>query len=215
MKKFNNKSIVSLAAMAALSTLLSACGGGGSSSDGTDSVTSGPNAFKDMQVTYAVACKGWQETTYTAGVGVTPSANVSDQGSVAITALVGTDRANVTVHATAYKSAPNDPAGSKCDPAALTEDITVTGQIRDLGTTKLYAAPNGPAGAKVTAKVVEFTYYGFTMAKGVLSGVDIPTPNMTTQVAYLIDGDKLYLGSGGRGADGLALHLATRFGVKQ
>ena len=51
------------------------------------------------------------------------------------------------------------------------------------------------------------------MRKGQLSGT-IPTPGAKTQMAYLVDRNKLYLSSGNREADDLGNGLSTRFGVK-
>ena len=195
---------ITLAAM--IAATLAACGGGGSSSAGTATASAGTdnNAFKDLQGTYAIACDGSADTT---GL----NASWSNQGSVVVTDLVGSDKANVTLHSLSYTSPAGDSSGGRCDAARLSTDITVTGQIRALGTTKSYT---GPTGAVVTAQVVEFTYYGFTIAKGSLSGT-LPLPNTTTQIGYVIDGNKLYLGHGHRGADGLGDTLSSRFGVRQ
>jgi hypothetical protein len=183
---------------ATIAAALTACGGGGSSA-GTDN-----NPFKALQGTYAVACDGFADTT-----GLNTS--WSSQGSVAVTDLVGSDKANVTLHSLSYSSPAGDSSGGSCDAARLTTDLTVTGQIRALGTTKAYTDAGG---ATVAAQVVEFTYYGFTITKGSLSGT-LPLPNTTTQIGYVLDGNKLYLGHGHRGTDGLGDALSRRYGLRQ
>jgi hypothetical protein len=193
--------ITNLLALTAIGAALAACGGGGSSSD---SAGSGSNVFEGMQGTYVVACDGWADP-----YGLNES--WSNDGSITVSELVGSDRANVSIRSKGYKSPAGDTSGGHCDSTKLDGDITVTGQIRDLGTTKVYT---GPTGAPVTAKIVEFTYFGFTLAKGSLSGT-IPLPNATTQIGFVLDGKNLYLGKGTRGADGLAKELGKRFGVKQ
>lgn len=206
----NNKLEIKLVAMpvavAALSAALAACGGGGGDGGGSEQASAGANVFEGMQGTYVVACDGWIDPTN----GVYPSS--SNEGSITIAELVGTDRANVSLRSKSYESPAGDTSGGRCESTKQTGDITVTGQIRDLGTTKTYTGPNG---TPVAAKVVEFTYYGFTLSKGSLDGVTVPLPNATTQIGYVLDGGKLYLGKGTRGADGLAKELGKRFGVKQ
>ena len=88
--------------------------------------------------------------------------------------------------------------------------MTVTGEMRDLGKTKTYTLSSGK---KVSAKVVEVSCESFTLRKGQLRGT-IPTPGAKTLMAYLVDGNKLYLSSGNREADGLGDGLSSRFGVK-
>ena len=206
----NNKLEIKLltvpVAVSALSAALAACGGGGGDGGGSEQASAGSNVFEGMQGTYVVACDGWSDPTN----GLNRS--WSSDGSITIAELVGTDRANVSLRSKGYESPAGDTSGGRCDSTKQTGDITVTGQIRDLGKTKNYT---GADGKPVTAKVVEFTYYGFTLSMGSLDGVTVPLPNTTTQIGYVLDGNKLYVGKGSRGEDGLAKELGKRFGVKQ
>lgn len=190
MKPHSNFAVITL-----LCATLAACGG---SDDGNGDTSA--NTFKPMLGTYTVACSGYQSR----------DTNVSEDGSVTITELVGADRAKVSIQARNYASPSTDPGGRQCDAAKVNTDLTVTGEIRDLGKTKTYTRPDG---SKITAKVVEVSCETFTMRKGQLSGT-IPTPGAKTLMAYLVDGNKLYLSSGNREADGLGNGLSTRFGVK-
>lgn len=61
---------------------------------------------------------------------------------------------------------------------------------------------------------MEFTYTGLRLSKGSFSG-QFPTPNMTAQVAYLLDNGTLRLTSGPRQADGVGAKFHRRVGVRQ
>jgi len=181
--------------------LFVACGGGGSSGDPAPTAPVVANAFSDLQGSYAVACRAQPGAT----------TNYSDQLTITVSELIGTDRANVSVRARGYQSPAADKSGAQCDPAALTDDVTVTGQMRDLGRT---VALKGPANKPVNVRLVELTYYGFTLAKGSLGDVAIPLPNATTQIGYLLDGNALYVTKGLRGLDASGAKLSSRFGER-
>jgi hypothetical protein len=195
-----------LTAVCMSAALICACGGGGSDSTDTtsDATSSTSNVFKDLVGTYTVACRNDVDVPNS-------SVNISSQGSVSVTQLVGSDRANVTLHALLYSSPASDISGTQCADAALDLDLTVAGQIRDLGKTKNVVTADG---THKVAKVVEFTFSGFTLGKGSIGG-SVPALNTTTQIGYVFDGSKLYLGSGTRDADGIASSLHSRYGVKQ
>jgi hypothetical protein len=183
-------SIIPMAAIVA--AVLSGCGGGGDSSSGSPQ----QNAFSAMVGSYAVACDGNRNGNAINNTG-------SADGSVSIDGLAGSDRAQVTARLRQYSD-------SSCSTGALVTDITVKGEIRDLNATKDYAL----LGGTVTAKVVEFTYTGLTISKGSISG-SLPTFGVTTRMAYYLNGNKLYLSKGVRGADGLGATMSANAGVKQ
>lgn len=164
---------------------LSGCGGGGG-----DAGSSGNdnNVFRSLAGTYAVACK---------------STTIGEDGSVTIDGLSGSDRAQVSVNWRQYSQ-------PSCASSTLVADATAKGEIRSLGKTKTYTH----LGQTVTAQVVEFTYTALTISKGSYSG-SLPTFGTTTQMAYLLDGNKLYLSRGSRDADGVGTNLSPIAGVKQ
>lgn len=190
MKQYSNFAVITF-----LGAALAACGGSDEGSGDTSA-----NVFKPMLGTYTVACSGYQSL----------DTNVSDDGAVTITELVGADRAKVSIRARSYASPATDPGGRQCDAGKISTDMTVTGEMRDLGKTKTYTLSSGK---KVSAKVVEVSCESFTLRKGQLRGT-IPTSGAKTLMAYLVDGNKLYLSSGNREADGLGNGLSSRFGVK-
>jgi hypothetical protein len=181
--------------------LLAACGRAGIASAG-----GGVNVFEGLQGTYAVACARKALPSEAGAV------TASDDGSVTVGDLVGADRANVSLRVREYESPSAATVVDRCSPARLTWDFIVFGQIRDLGKTKTYS---GPVGSAANARVVEFTYHGFNLVQGSLRGMELPLLDTKTQVAYLLDGNTLYLDEGPRGADGLASRLGKRFGVRQ
>lgn len=179
---------------------LAACGGGDDSS-----ATPQVNVFEMAQGVYTVACDGYSDPT--GGL----NASWSSRGSITIEGLVGSDGATATIHSLDYGSPKGDLSGGSCTDTALTEDLTVKGQIRDLGTTKLVKRADG---SSVAAKVLEFRFDAVTFSKGSFTGT-LPAFGTTTRVPYLLVGNQLYLAKGGRDADGLAGELSPRVGVKQ
>lgn len=199
---FDKKFFGGLAFVATLAAaLLAACG-----RSGMASASGAANAFKDLQGTYAVAC-AWKGPSTDA-----ESAAVSDDGSVTVGELVGADKASVRLRIREYESPTGAASGDPCAPTRLSWDVIVFGQIRDLGKTRICP---GPAGTAVKARVVEFTYRGFDLVKGSVRGMELPLLDTTTQIAYLLDGNRLYLDQGPRDAGGPAGSLGKRFGVRQ
>lgn len=187
--------------------LLSGCGGGGgggSDDDAAAPATAADAALSAVLGRYVIACEGGIDLPYRPG-------SYSTQGTLTITADSDPRLAAVSIHVQEYQSASADPSGSRCDPAALVFDLTVNGYIRDMGTRKAIRMADN---STVSAKVVEFTYTGLKLSKGSFSG-QFPTPNMTTQVAYLLENGNLRLTSGPREADGIAAKFHRRVGVKQ
>ena len=97
-----------------------------------------------------------------------------------------------------------------CAASTLNVDVTANGMLSDKGTTKNYPDATGKT---VTAKVATFTYTGMTLSKGNLT-MSLPTFGTTTDIAYVLDGNNLYVTKGVRGADGLGDSLSTA-AVKQ
>ncbi|MFN6997192.1 MAG: hypothetical protein ACK4PH_23600 [Aquincola tertiaricarbonis] len=188
--------------------LLTACGGGGGEDDGTDAASSGDatatNGLAPLLGSYAVAC---ESITQPSG----EPAHESSQGSLVISATDDPGLAAVVIHAQAYEGASGDDSGARCDPSKLVLDLRISGHIRDLGRRKAIRAADN---STVNAKVVEFTYTGLRLSKGSFSG-QLPSLNVTTQVAYVLDNGNLRLSSGPREADGVGARLTRRVGVRQ
>lgn len=179
--------------------LLSACGGGGGSDDAP--AQAADTGLAAVLGTYAVPCEGSTSTT----------GSMSSQGKLSINASSNASAPTLDIHYQAYASAPGDTAGSRCESAALVWDLILSGHIRDMDKRKAIRLADN---STVSAKVVEFTYTGLRLSKGSFSG-QFPTPNTTTQVAYLLDNGNLRLTSGPREADGVAAKFHRRVGVRQ
>lgn len=187
--------------------LLSACGGGGSddASQADSASASAPPAFSALLGTYAVACTGRKD----------PDTGSSSQGTATITPSAQTGVADVSMRVLAYETPVADPAGQRCDPAALTLDATVSGQIRPLGTTKtVRRSDSRQDGKRYTVDLVEFTYTGLKISKGAFNGA-LPLPNVTARVGWRLEGTELRLTQGPREPDGVGDRLSERVGVKQ
>ncbi|MDB5822284.1 MAG: hypothetical protein JWR21_988 [Herminiimonas sp.] len=187
MKKFFSLVIISLPAI-----LLGACGGGDSSSP---SPTIAPSSaltttLDGLAGTYVAACS---DESYT------PSQPESAQASIVITPPNA-----VTAHLQTYDGSAN------CTAATLKQDLTVTGQLKGKATTKSYKDATGKS---LTANVVTFSLTGMTLSKGTITG-SLPTPGVTTDIAYVLSGNTLNVAKGNREADGLGDSLSRPF-VKQ
>ena len=99
---------------------------------------------------------------------------------------------------------------ASCDAAALDFDLTFLGTAADKPGSKSYT---NAAGKPVTASVATIAYSGFKLAKGNLS-VALPAAGATTDMAYVLENNTLYLSKGPRGLDGLGGSL-TPGAVKQ
>lgn len=186
------KKIISVIVLSALAVLLNACGGGSSSSGSTSSnISATINTLDALRGTYVMACKGDNNNG---------AAGESSQGTTTITTTPGsTGGAVVSMHLLNYTGSTN------CSASTLDTDVTVNGQVSGKGTTKNYIDATG---STVTANVVTFTYTGMTLAVGNLAG-SLPVAGVTTDVAYVLNGNNLYVSKGHRGADGLGDSLTT------
>jgi len=130
--------------------------------------------------------------------------NDSEQGTLVVSAPLGSDKASATIRSQYY-------AGSTtCEANKLDTDVTIAGQIRDLASTV-----NRTLGSNtVAAKVVEFRYDSLTVSKGTLSG-SLPAFGVTTKIAYVVNGTNVYFTKGGRLADGLGDSLTSTPVTKQ
>ena len=88
--------------------------------------------------------------------------------------------------------------------------MTFMGTVSDKAGSKNYKTA---AGKPVTANLATVAYSGFRLAKGNLS-FKMPMAGATTDVAYVLDNNTLYLSKGHREADGLGDAL-TEGAVKQ
>ena len=175
------------------SAVLSACGGRSNEAD-TQANTS---PLAGMQGTYAVACFG---DLYNG-----PSGQ-SQQGTITIAAPADSGSTiTVSVRLQSYVGSTN------CADSTLVLDATAYGHLVSKDTTKNYADGSGNT---VSARVATVTYERLTVSKGAFSGT-LPAIGATTDIAYVLRGNELYLSQGGRGADGLGGSLSTRPAVKQ
>lgn len=192
------KKIISVIALSASTMLLSACGGGGGdSSSGTPTVaatSTAANSLNALNGTYVLACT---DETYKNG----PAE--SSQGTLTVESVGAGNKA--TAHFQYYKGSAN------CAPATIDTDATIDGPLNGKSSTKNYTDATGKT---LTANVVNFGYANFTLARGNLT-VSLPTPGATTDIAYVLDGKKLYLAKGHREADGLGDSLSRDILVKQ
>jgi hypothetical protein len=186
------KKIFSLVVLSLPAIFLGACGGGDSSSP---SPTIAPSSaltttLDGLAGTYVAACS---DESYA------PNQPVSRQASIVITPAK-----TVSVQFQYYDSSAN------CTAANLTQDVTVTGQLSGKATTKNYKDATGKT---LTANVVTFSFTGMTLSKGTFSGT-LPTSGLTTDIAYVLNGNTLNVAKGHREADGLGDSLSKPF-VKQ
>lgn len=179
-----------------IAAALSACGGGGGGDSSTDSSgkAAAVTSIGQMGGTYVLPCKG--ETFELSKLDGRRSE--SREGTIVITPDSGTGSATISMHSKYYKNSAN------CDSAALDFDMTFRGTATDAPGSKTYT---NAAGKPVTAKVVTIAYAGFTLSKGNLDFA-LPTPGATTNMAYVVENNTLYVSKGRREADGLGDALA-------
>lgn len=95
--------------------------------------------------------------------------------------------------------------------------MTVSGTMKDLRQTKDYTmhadARRGLQERKVTVKLVQLTSSEMTISQGGFAGT-LPMPGVSGKKGYLLEGNKLYLTNGHRGADGLGDWLSHRHAVR-
>jgi hypothetical protein len=185
-----------------ITTALSACGGGGSddSSNDASGKSTASTSIAQMGGTYIFPCTG---TTFQ------PSADPSAAKSESKTATIvitpdATGKASISAHYQYYRNSVN------CDAATIDTDLTFLGTAIDKAGSKNYT---NAAGKPVAAKVATIAYSGFTLSRGNLK-LSLPAPGATTDVAYVLDNNTLYLSKGRREADGLGDAL-TLGAIKQ
>jgi hypothetical protein len=186
-----------------ITTALSACGGGGS--EGSSNDASGKSAasasIAQMGGTYTLPCTG---TTFQPSADPSADKSESETATIVITPDASTGKASISAHRQYYRNSIN------CDAATLDTDFTFLGTASDKAGSKNYT---NAAGKPVTAKVATIAYSGFTLSRGNLK-LSLPVPGATTDMAYVLDNNTLYLSKGHREADGLGDAL-TLGAVKQ
>jgi hypothetical protein len=197
-------SMRSMFTLISIALALSACGGGddsdsNGSNDAAGKSTAGAS-MAQMSGTYVLPCTG---ATFA------PSSDPDDAKSESKTATIviapdATGKASINAHYQYYRNSAN------CDPATLDFDMTFLGTATDKPGSKNYT---NAAGKPVTASIATIAYSGFRLAKGNLN-VSLPTPGATTDMAYVLENNTLYLSKGRREADGLGDAL-TAGAVKQ
>jgi hypothetical protein len=180
-----------LSVVFALSMLLAACGGGGG--DGSAPAATA-NAFDSMIGTYTTGC-------------VVLGTQQSRQFTLTISNPVGADKVSGTATSKDYFS------NNSCDENALDKSFSVSGEATALAATKniagsLFEPKTG------MAKTAEFTFSALTISKGTFNGT-IPIPGTKTPIGYLLEGNKLYVLSGSREADGLPATFSKKVLTKQ
>lgn len=195
----------------AVTLFLTACGGGGGgASDGAEAseagapsaaAPAGDAAFSTLVGNYTVACSGK----------TTADGTQSSEGTLVVTGPDETGRTQAQVHLLRYASAAGDARGAQCDPATLSFDATVSGTLRDLGSTKSVL---GADGKRYPVKLVEFTFSGLRLSKGSWTG-SLPGPDVTVRLGYRLSGGQLQTTFGPREADGVPARLHARSAVKQ
>lgn len=115
-----------------------------------------------------------------------------------------TGKATISAHYQHYFNS------ATCEAEATDFDLTFLGTAVDKSGSKTYT---NAAGKPVTASVATIAYTGFKFSKGNLK-FSLPTAGATTNMAYVIENNTLYLAKGSREADGLGDSL-TPGAVKQ
>jgi hypothetical protein len=186
-----------------ITAALGACGGGGSDSSSNDASgkSTASTSIAQMGGTYILPCRG---TTFQPSADPSADKSESETATIVITPDTVTGKASISAHHQYYRNSVN------CDAATLDSDLTFLGTASDKAGSKNYT---NAAGKPVTAKVATIAYSGFTLSRGKLD-LSLPTLGATTDMAYVLDNNTLYLSKGRREADGLGDAL-TRGAVKQ
>jgi hypothetical protein len=183
------KKIVLVAALSATAVLY-ACGGGGGSDTPTPA-GGATNPFTAMVGTYSTGCGP-------------DGATGSDITIVTISAPVGADKATISAQSKSFTGS------TTCADAAKDFDLTVNGELTALAATKTITG----SGKTGKANTVAFKYSGLKLSGGSLN-MPIPAAGTTSTGGYLLEGNKLYVLSGSRGADGLPDSFSSGVYVKQ
>ena len=187
MKNFTG--FIFIFAVSLVTAALSACGGGSSNNDAA-AQTAAASSVAQMGGTYILPCTG---EIFSGPSSVDGATRASRTVTIVITPDAATGNAKVSVHNQYYRNS------DKCDAAMLDEDLTFFGIASDKAGNKDYKTA---AGKPVTAKVVSVAYTGLRLSKGNLK-ISLPTAGATTDMAYVLDNNTLYLSKGHREKDGL------------
>ncbi len=186
-----------------VATALSACGGGGGGDSSTDAAgkAAAVTSIAQMAGTYVMPCTG---KTFPPSSDPTAAKSESQTATIVISADAASGKASVSARSQTYLNSAN------CEAAALDFDLTFRGTAVDKPGSKNYTSA---VGKSVTASVATIAYTGFTFAKGNLN-ISLPSAGATTDMAYVLENNTLYLSKGHREADGLGDAL-TLGAVKQ
>lgn len=188
-------------ALTFIASALSACGGGGGDSSTETSGKAVASSVAQIAGTYVLPCKGEDFRGSSTLDGATSD---SETATIVITPDPATGNATINARLKYYRNSAN------CDASTLDTDLTFLGTATDKAGSKSYT---NAAGKPVTAKVATIVYTGLTLSKGNLK-FSLPTPGATTDMAYVLENNTLYLSKGSRGADKLGDAL-TPGAVKQ
>lgn len=191
-----------------IATALSACGG--SSSNNSDSGSGSTDASSKASASTSIAQMGGTYILPCTGTTFTPSSDPNTTNSESKTATItikpeGSGKASIIAHYQYFRNSP------RCDAAALDFDMTFMGTASDKAGSKNYKNADGKP---VTASLVTVAYSGFKLSKGGLK-FSLPRAGATTDMAYFVDNNRLYLSKGHREADGLGASLTKEGAVKQ
>jgi hypothetical protein len=187
-----------LALLPVVAVTLLACGGGGSST---------PAASSDQSLAAYVG-------TYKTGCDLVntgdPTLNHADLGTVVINA-----DGSIAVSSQSFDTPkPATTSGNYCaSSATVTEDITVSGTAVLLPGTKTINAPVSTLKSGVV-KTAEFTYTAIKISKGSIGGT-LPAFGTKGKAGFLVEGNKVYVLSGTRDADGLPGSFSNTVLTKQ
>lgn len=173
-----------------VATALSACGGGGNdSSTSSSGKAATSSSIAQIGGTYVMPCKG---TTFAPSPDPTAAKSESETATIVITPDAN-GQATISAHRQIYINS------ATCEAGAIDFDLTFLGTAVDKSGNKTYT---NAAGKPVTASVATIAYTGFKFSKGNLD-FKLPAAGATTNMAYVIENNTLYLSKGKREADGL------------
>lgn len=174
--------------LAVATAALTACGGGGGGSSATPVIAD--QSLAAYVGTYKTNC----DLDNTGD----PKLNHADLGTLVINA-----DGSITINSQSFDTPkPATTSGNFCGASAtVTEDITVSGTIALLPGTKTITAPV-PTLKSGVVKTAELTYTALKISKGSISGT-LPAFGSKGKAGFLVEGNKVYVLSGTRDADGL------------
>ena len=178
--------------LVSIASVLSACGGGGDSSGSNDAAgkSTASTSIAQMGGTYVMPCTG---TTFAPSSDPDAAKSESKAATIVITPDSTTGKAGISAHYQYYRNSAN------CDAAAIDFDLTFLGTASDKAGSKNF---KNAEGKPVAANLATITYSGFRFSKGVLN-MSLPTAGATTDMAYVLEKNTLYLSKGHREADTL------------